>query len=260
MSVVLARQGATLVLTVDQPQVHNALDFETIAAFEATVARVAATLADGEDRPRVLVVTGGGGRFISGGNLRLLAHHPSVADGERLAEGMQRTLSALAALPIPVLAAVDGAAVGGGGEVLLACDLVVLGPDARIAFRQVHMGVTTAWGGARRLVDRVGRARALRLLWTGETIAAAEALALGLVDRVAPAGSTGLAAALALAAELAAHPPEVLAGFKRLVDDPHASETAIFAASWAAEPHQRAVHHWLTTRGLVGPEGVEKNP
>ncbi|MEZ4474567.1 MAG: enoyl-CoA hydratase/isomerase family protein [bacterium] len=243
----LERDGDVATLIVDRPHARNALAPVTMQALEAAAAELAREMT-GELGPRVVIVTGGHGHFIAGGDLRALAAHHTEADGVFVAETMQRALATLACLPVPVIAAVDGGAVGGGVEVLLACDLVVAAADARFALRQIQMGVPTAWGGARRLAARVGRSRALHLLWTGRWLTAPDAQAIGLVDVVAPAGVGARPAALKLAREIAGHPAAVLATHKRLIDDPTADETALFAAAWAAEPHVRAVRAWLDHR------------
>lgn len=249
MSVTLTWRGDVVLITVDRPAARNALDFAAMDALDRAVR--------GASGARAVVVTGGGDRFIAGGDLKALAPHTRLADGDDLARRMQATLDRLAGLPVPVIAAVERHALGGGAEVLLACDLVVAGTDAAVAFRQVLLGVTTAWGGTRRLIQRVGRARALDLLWTGRDVSAPEAHRLGLVDRVVPPGGA-LAAALALATELAAHPASVLAGFKRLADDPRADEATLFAETWAAEPHLTAVNRWLASRTTTG-NAMEKS-
>ncbi|MCB9544879.1 MAG: enoyl-CoA hydratase/isomerase family protein [Myxococcales bacterium] len=246
----LLRDGDVATLLVDRPHARNALAPATMIAFDATVVALEADVRSGLG-PRVLLVAGGHGHFIAGGDLNALADRKTADDGRQVSAVMQDALATLAGLPIPVIAAVDGGAVGGGVEVLLACDLVVAAADARFALRQIQMGVPTGWGGARRLAARVGRGRALHLLWTGRWLSASDAQAIGLVDVIAPAGVGARPAALELARELAGHPAAVLATHKRLIDDPTADETALFATAWAADPHLQAVQAWHTARATA---------
>ena len=116
-------------------------------------------------------------------------------------------------LPLPVIAAVHGACLGGGCEVALACDLIVASEDARFGQPEIGLGVMPGWGGTRRLPRRIGAARARRWILTGRPVAASEALAAGLVDRVVPREEL-LSSALAVAAELSSKPPVALAAAK----------------------------------------------
>ena len=170
-------------LRVNRPAARNALTWNAQEGFAQAVA--AARAADA----RALIVTGAGQAFVSGGDLKELANHPEAAAGERLNRVMSAALDALVALPGPVIAAVNGDAIGGGCEILTACDLRLAAPNARFAFRQVHNGLTTGWGGAGRLVALIGQSRATELLLTGRTFDAAEAQALGLVHRLAAPAS-----------------------------------------------------------------------
>ena len=168
---------------VNRPAARNALTWSAQEGFAQAVA--AARAADA----RALIITGAGQAFVSGGDLKELANHPEAAAGERLNRVMSAALDDLVALPCPVIAAVNGDAIGGGCEILTACDLRLAAPGARFAFRQVHNGLTTGWGGAGRLVALIGQSRATELLLTGRTFDAAEAQALGLVHRLARAGN-----------------------------------------------------------------------
>lgn len=243
-------EAGIAVLTVNRPHARNALSRKTITEFGHSVDAVASR-AD----VRVLIVTGGAGAFIAGGDLRDLHDRNTARDGEALSLSMQTALDRLAALPFPVVAAVDGPAVGGGVEVALACDLRFAGATARFALRQIDLGVTTGWGGTRRLVALVGRARALDLLWSGVTLDAAEARDLGLVDRIAPGAQTGLSLALAWAEQVAARSEEAVRGGKALVRaldqerEPHdALERALFTRAWASDAHGAAVRRFVEAR------------
>ena len=204
---------------------------------------------------RALIVTGAGGTFISGGDLADLHNNPSEDAPHRQNALMGGALAALEALPIPTIAAIDGAARGGGCEVMLACDLRVLAADATMGFFQIRMAVTPGWDGAGRLLRLVGYARAMDVLTTGRVMDAEEALRLGLADRIAPPGEA-LQAALAVAEAIAAMPPLAVRGVKTVLRahlerspaDALGEERAIFAQLWANEDHAEAVRAFLAKR------------
>ncbi|RMF48677.1 MAG: enoyl-CoA hydratase/isomerase family protein [Anaerolineae bacterium] len=235
-------------LTVNRPQVRNALDWETMDAFADAVTELA-----GRSDVRALVVCGAHGTFLSGGDLRALHDATGEAAGARLVAGMTRSLERLAALPYPVFAALDGAARGGGAEVALACDVRVMAQDATLGFVQVRLGLMPGWGGAQRLLRLVGYGRALLWLTTGEVLDAAQAYAAGLVEALAPTGGA-LPAALELARQVAAQSPQAVQAIKRTLRAhldgvspawSAALEQAAFPPLWAHPYHQQAVKRFL---------------
>jgi enoyl-CoA hydratase/carnithine racemase len=146
-----------------------------------------------------------------------VAQAPDAEAGERLNQVMSRALARLADLPVPVIAAVNGEAIGGGCEVVTACDLRLAAAGSRFRFAQVAVGLTTGWGGTGRLVRLVGQSAAMDLLLTGRTITADEARECGLIHRVLPPGESALEGARRWAAELLALPREALAAAKQLI-------------------------------------------
>ncbi|CAM9536332.1 unnamed protein product [Pylaiella littoralis] len=133
-----------------------------------------------------LILHGEGGNFCAGADLSLAREHlVTGADGRLMCALMTDTLTRLKSLPLISVAAVDGAAIGGGAELCTSCDFRVAGPESSIRFVQVKMGVSTGWGGGARLTGIVGRRAALRLLAWSPPITAGEGLALGLLDVVA---------------------------------------------------------------------------
>lgn len=241
-------------LRVNRPAARNALSWAAQEAFaEAVVA------AGRDEHIRVLILTGAGQAFVSGGDLKELAGHPEAAAGERLNRGMSAALAGLAGLPYPVLAAVNGDAVGGGCEILTACDLRLAAAGAHFAFRQVHNGLTTGWGGASRLVRLIGQSRAMELLLTGRVFDATEAQALGLVQRVAPPGVDALAAAYEWAADLLWLPRRALAATKALVHaaahlppaDADRLEAQLFINLWPSADHLEALAAFAAKRSPV---------
>lgn len=208
----IERRGEVALLVVDRPRALNAIARHTMAALDAAIDALAA-----DDAARAVVLAGGGGRFIAGGDLRDLEDARSAEGGTAMATRMQAVLARLEDLPVPVIAAVQRYAFGGGAELALACDLRVMAADAVIAFRHMRFGVTTAWGGTRRLTRLVGHSRALSLLWTGRDVDAGQALAWGLADAVAPPGESPVDHAVALATTIAGGAPGAVAATKALV-------------------------------------------
>jgi enoyl-CoA hydratase len=199
-----------LVITIDRPEQRNAM---TRAAAE----RIAAALDELDRRPdlAVAVITGAGGTFCAGMDLkRFLAGETSSVPGRGFGGVTE-------APPVkPLIAAVEGWALAGGFELMLACDLVVAGEGARFGLPEVKRGLVARAGGLLRLPQRLPRAVALEMVLTGEPMPATRAEALGLVNRVVPDGSA-LPAALDLARAIAANAPLAVAASKRiLVESP----------------------------------------
>ena len=178
--IILTYQEGIATLRVNRPEARNALNWSAQEGFAAAVAEVA-----GNTAVRVLIITGTGDKaFVSGGDLKELSQHPEREAGERLNRVMRDALVALTGLPIPVIAAINGDAFGGGCEILTACDLRVAASQARFCFAQVRNALCTGWGGTGRLVNLLGQARSLDLLLTARIFTAEEAQQMGLVQQV----------------------------------------------------------------------------
>jgi enoyl-CoA hydratase/carnithine racemase len=186
-------------LTIDRPEKRNAMTWALLEEFLATVRRA------GEDADvRVLVVTGAGGAFCAGTDLADLARRPA---GERGARAPESAAWPLVACPKPVIAAVDGVAVGMGAEFTSQCDLRIASTRARFAWNFAHRGLVPDTGAGTWLLPRLlGPAKALELLYSGRFVGAEEALALGYVSRVVTPEAC-LAAAQVLAREFLAGSP-----------------------------------------------------
>jgi enoyl-CoA hydratase len=245
-------------VTFDRPGVLHALDFPAMERFAAIVAELHQRCAglDQAAPVRVVILTGAGrAAFSSGGDQRALAGHPSAAGGERLARTMGDALLALEQLPVPVIAAVNGYALGGGSEIALACDLRVVAEDVKLGLVQAALGLTPGWGAGQRLLRLVGYGRALDMLLAARPYSAAELHALGVVQHVAPPGEA-LTAARALAVRIAALDPATVRAIKGLLrdgctlpyDEALAAERARFPALWASESHWQAVERFLTRK------------
>ncbi len=189
-------------------------------------------------------------------------------DGRRMADEGRRMCDGIAQLPVPVIAALPGPAIGGGAELAIACDLRVADPRARLSFKHARMAVTTAWGIMPKLVSMVGSGGAARLLLAGQDVDAAEALRMGLVEAVCEEGAS-LATAVAWARDVAKGAPEAIAALKTLlregIDAPRARQRArersLFVAAWAGADHHEAVEAFFGGRApRWGCEGEEARP
>ena len=165
-----------------------------------------------------------------------------------------RLCARLGELDVPVIAAIPGVAYGGGAELALACDLRIADENAKISFKQVRMGVTTAWGSIPRLISIVGHGAASRLLFTAHEITALEARALGLVDYVADEGAS-VALALAWAHDIAAGAPRAVAEMKALLRTARAAPMALlgeerkrFITTWTGKEHADAIQAYFSRR------------
>jgi len=243
--IILTQQDGIATLRVNRPEARNALNWSAQAAFAEAVEQVTADTA-----VRVLIITGTGDKaFVSGGDLKELSQHPERSAGERLNRVMRDALGQLTRLPIPVIAAVNGDAFGGGCEILTACDLRVAASQARFCFAQARNALCTGWGGTGRLVNLLGQARALDLLLTSRVFTAEEAQQMGLVQQVVEE-EMGLATAVtALAHSLSQLPQHALAASKQLVyaaSQPtiaatNALETSLFVDLWSQPDHLEAL-------------------
>jgi enoyl-CoA hydratase len=200
-----ARRGPAALVTIDRPERRNAVDGPTAAALLAAFERFRA-----DDEARVLVLTGAGdAAFCAGADLKALDTLDVDAPGGPL--GFTRLAS-----PKPTIAAVTGWCLAGGLELALWCDLRIADETAAFGCAERRWGVPLIDGGTQRLPRVVGTGRALDLILSGRTVRADEALALGLVTEVVPAGRH-VERALALAAELAAFPQETMLSDRRAV-------------------------------------------
>jgi enoyl-CoA hydratase len=202
---------AMAVILIDNPPV-NAL---TEAVLEG-LRGAARGVADDPSIRAVVLVGAGGKAFAAGADLSELAG--SLGDRSRMDAHVQitaSTFSALAEIAVPVIAAVDGSAVGGGLELALACDLIVASIAVKLGFPESRLGLIPGAGGTQRLPRRVGAARAFRMLALGTLIDAPEAHALGLVDMVV--ADDARRAAEALAAELVQQPRRAVTAAKRVL-------------------------------------------
>lgn len=192
-------------LTVNRPRALNALNADTLDEIEEALRRVA-----GDDAASALIITGAGEKsFVAGADIKELSELNATTGREKALRG-QRVFTAIEALPMPVIAAVNGFCLGGGCELALACHLRVASEQARFGQPEVKLGLIPGYGGSQRLPRLVGKGRALELLLSGEMISAQEAYRIGLVNRVVPADQDLLEASRDLCRSLLKNGPLAL--------------------------------------------------
>jgi enoyl-CoA hydratase len=241
-----AEQHGVLTVTLNRPDKRNAMNEQLIAALAETF-----TTWGRRDDLIVAVLTGAGDRaFASGGDIRELAALREATDVERFARQTRAALDTIRNFPVPVVAALNGDALGGGAELALACDIRFMARHARIGFLQGRLNISTAWGGGADLLRLVGPGRALSLLCTTDALGAEAALALGLVEAVAAPEQSFRDALAAFVARLAARKPQVTRALKFLAAahrmgasaaDLGEIESRAFANTWTHADHWQAV-------------------
>jgi enoyl-CoA hydratase len=203
--------GAVRVLTIHRPAVLNALN-------RATIGELAGAVVAAEDTPsvRALVITGAGDKsFVAGADITELSTLTPEQARALSAEG-HRLMDSLSSTRFPVIAAVNGFALGGGLELALACDFIWCSENARLGLVEANLGVVPGFGGVARLSRRVGRAMAAEMILSAAQVKSDEALRIGLVNRVF-AQATLLAEAKKVASTMADKGPLALAAVKRLL-------------------------------------------
>ena len=213
-ALLVTEEGPLVILTLNRPDKLNALDSALLAA----VGRVALELAarPSATRPRVAIITGAGDKaFAAGADIAELSRVTSV-EARALSENGHRTGRALEEAPFPVIAAVNGFALGGGCELALACDFIYASDRARFGQPEVGLGLVPGFGGTQRLARRVGIGHARELVYTGATLDAERARAIGLVNEVVPHAEL-LERAKKVALVIAGRAPLAVAAAKRLM-------------------------------------------
>ena len=239
-----------VVITVNRPKVLNALNAGTISDLDRAIQTV-------RERPelRAVIVTGAGDKaFVAGADIKELAEVDAVG-GQALARRGQEVFRRLEMLGRPVIAAVNGFALGGGCELAMACTLRLAAAGARLGQPEVKLGLIPGYGGTQRLARLVGAAKALELILTGEPIDADEACRIGLVNRVVP-GEKLMEEAEALARAMMDRGPvavrlatdAVYRGLDMSLDDGLELESVLFGLSCATEDKGEGTRAFLEKR------------
>lgn len=209
--VLLTHEQSIAVVTINRPDTLNSLDQATLVALKGVLAELAKSDA------RAAIVTGAGGRaFVAGADIAAMSKM-TPAEALEFARLGQSVFAAIEALPMPVIAAVDGFALGGGCELALACDFIYASDKLKIGQPEVKLGIVPGFGGTQRLARRVGLGMARELIYSGRQIGSVEALRIGLVNAVFPRAEL-LDAAKKTALEMAAMSPNALMLAKRVMN------------------------------------------
>jgi enoyl-CoA hydratase/carnithine racemase len=206
------RDGRVGHLMLDGEKRLNALGSATLDALAAAIRAF-----EDDGTTRAIVVTGAGRAFSAGADIREFSEFAGAAEFARFLTRLTDTLDVLATCPLPVVAAVNGMALGGGLELAMACDIRVAADTAVLGLPEPALGAIPGGGGTQRLPRLVPPGIARELLLLGEPVSAVRAYEIGLVNRVCPAGGA-VAAATEIAGKLAAGPPRVHAALKALLD------------------------------------------
>ncbi len=188
-------------VTIDRPKVLNALNMATMQELKQAFASI-----QDDDEVRVAILTGGGEKaFVAGADIGELSQHSPVSAKEYTHKG-QAILDAIEDLGKPVIACINGFALGGGCELAMACTMRIASENAKLGQPEVKLGLIPGYGGTQRLPRLVGKGIAMQLVLSGEMISAQEAHRIGLVNEVVPAGEL-IARAEAIAAKIIANAP-----------------------------------------------------
>lgn len=249
-NVLLQYDGAVATITVNRPQALNALNPATLEELLRCCEAVR------QNREvRCLVVTGAGEKaFVAGADIAAMVEM-SPLQARAFARRGQRLMQELEELALPVIAAVNGFALGGGLELALACDLIIAAQSAKFGQPEINLGIIPGFGGTQRLSRRIGIAAARLMIYSGDMIGADEALGLGLANRVVAAAEL-MPEVRKLAASLAGKAPIALQQAKTAINvgadvdlqDGCRYEAEAFAVTFASEDRTEGMHAFLEKR------------
>ncbi len=212
--ILVDKKGAVARITINRPDKLNALNARVVRELSDAFTALQ-NAAEGEEPTRCAILTGAGKAFVAGADISEMASLSSVA-ARKLAEAGHLLGTIIESAPFPVIAAVNGFALGGGCELALACDFIFAADTAKFGQPEVNLGVIPGFGGTQRLPRRIGIAKARELIYTGDMITAAEALSLGLANAVFPAADL-LTKCEETAAKIATKGPLAVAAAKRAI-------------------------------------------
>ena len=253
MSLIIERRASYFVLTLDQQHKLNVLSARLIEELREALDEI-------ENRPalRCVIITGAGERaFCAGTDINQLTQLSEEEAREVSARG-QQLCNQIEHCGVPVIAAVNGIAAGGGCELALACHIRIASENALFSLPETKLGIIPAYGGTHRLACEIGQGRAFEMMLTGRTVSATEALQVGLINSIAPAGEL-LATAESLAEEIAGLAPlairacleAVIQGADLPLAEGLALEAKLFAGLFASEDMREGTRAFMEKRSPI---------
>jgi enoyl-CoA hydratase/carnithine racemase len=246
--VLVEKRSAVAVLTLNRPKALNALS-------DALMTQIVQRLREAQEDPaiRAAVITGSGKAFAAGADIKEMNKRGSYAD--TLQENMLAHWHAVSAIRMPIVAAVNGFALGGGCELAMSCDIILASEDAKFGQPEILLGTIPGVGGTQRLIRAVGKSKAMEWVLTGAQFTAAEAERAGLVSRVVPAGEV-LDEAIKVADKIASYSAPVAILAKECVNaaeelslvDGLRFERGLFHATWALEDRREGFQAFIEKR------------
>ena len=237
------------ILTINRPEALNALNEEVLTDLNEAI-----DIVIGDETARAVIITGEGRAFVAGADIGAQAVL-DIEGGRKWGQNGSALFRKIEKMDIPVIAAVNGFALGGGCELALACDLITASTKAKFGQPEVGLGIIPGFSGTQRLPRRIGIAKAKELIYTGRMIKAEEAEKIGLVNQVSEP-ETLISDALALAAEITKNAPlavkyakaVVSRGMEVDIDNGIAVENELFAMCFGSEDQKEGMHAFLEKR------------
>ena len=249
-SLQVERDAAVAIVTINRPKVLNALNLRTLDELRRTVLAL-----KHDESVRAVVLTGAGEKsFVAGADINELAVQTPAGGRDHAMRG-QHVLDLIESMGKPVIAAINGYALGGGCELAMACTIRIAADTAKLGQPEINLGIIPGYAGTQRLARLIGRGRALELLLTGDQISAQEAYRLGLVNRVVPAAAL-MSEARSLAGALAAKAPvavrfiidAVNRGLQMSSTEAHAFEATLFGLVASTDDMREGTRAFLEKR------------
>ncbi len=247
-------EGGLSILKFNRKNVRNAINEEIMQGLSDALVNLEASR-----ELRAVVLTGAGEEaFCSGGDLKWLQSFESHEAGLGMSRRMQGILGRLSELPVPVIAVLNGYALGGGTEIAMSCDMRIIEEHAYMSFKQARVGLMTGWGGGGLLLRAIGYGRAMELLTTCKELSPEDALKMGLANAVVHKGD-GLRVAKAMVDEITKSAPTAIRSLKELLlfglentlNETKGMESSLFADLWVSEDHDEAVKAFFEKRNPV---------
>lgn len=239
-------------LCLNRPEKRNAIDYDVMGILEKTIKEIKA-----DDEKKALVITGEGGKaFCSGGDLSVFHQIRTEEDAYKMLSRMSDVLYSLLTIPKPTLALMNGTAIGGGCEMAAACDYRIGVETLKFGFVQAGLGITTGWGGASMLLEKMSYEKALYMLMSGKIFSAEEGLRDGFLHKAVETASLEKAAQEFLA-PLIGHDAEVIKAYKQaavrkweksMLRDRIEEEVRRCAWLWSRDEHHQAVDRFLGSK------------